>query len=150
MLTHTVAFSDSEFITFESTQPACFLNMGKEHIHFKIIFRSPEYPVIIISADDLSSASNIEQLGKLCVLSEPSEDDDKVRVIDSTGEEFWYLPEHFALSPGFFPKKWTKKQIVDLFNRSVNAKEKNIQYPLKSLSNKRLSKIIVDICEILS
>ena len=124
--------------------------MGKEQINFRILFRSPKYPVIIISSDDLSSASNIEKLGTLCVLSEPSEDDDNVRVIDSTGEEFWYLPEHFVLSPGFFPKKWTKKQVIDLFNSSVNAKEKNIQYPLKSLSNTRLSKIIVDICEILS
>jgi hypothetical protein len=86
--------------------------MGKEQINFRILFRSPKYPVIIISADDLSSASNIEKLGTLCVLSEPSEDDDNVRVIDSTGEEFWYLPEHFVLSPVFFRKSGLKNKLL--------------------------------------
>jgi hypothetical protein len=46
-------------------------------------------------------------------------------------------------------KKWTKKQIIELYNNSPNAKENKNSYPIKSLSNKRLSSIISDICELL-
>ncbi len=124
--------------------------MNDEQINFKILFRSPKYPVIVIAVDDLWSASDIEQLGNICVISGSLENDDEIKVIDSTGEEFWYLPEEYTLAPGFFAKKWTKKQIIELYNKSEAAKESNIQYPLKSLSNKKLSKIISEICKILS
>jgi hypothetical protein len=47
-------------------------------------------------------------------------------------------------------KNWTKKQIIELFNHSETAKERNIQYSLKSISNKRLPIIVGDICNVLS
>jgi hypothetical protein len=43
----------------------------------------------------------------------------------------------------------TNEQIIELYNSSVNANETNIKYPLKSLSNKKLSRIIGEICELL-
>ena len=48
------------------------------------------------------------------------------------------------------PKKWTKKQIIDLYNNSEASKESNIQYSSKSLSSKRLLRIVTEICDILS
>ena len=122
--------------------------MRKEQINFRILFRSPKYPVIIIDENDLWSASNIDELGTICVISSP-EDSEKLKVIDTTGEEFWYMPEHYALAPGFNFRKWTKKQIIELFNNSDTAKEEKIQYPLKGLTNKKLSKIVNDICDLL-
>ena len=123
--------------------------MNDGQINFRILFRSPKYPVIVIAEDDIWSASGIEELGAICVISEPADDEDEIKVIDCTGEEFLYFPDQYALAPGFFGKKWNKKQIIELFNNSEAAKESNFQYPLKSLSSKRLSKIVTDICKIL-
>ena len=122
---------------------------SKEQINFKVLLRSPKYPAIVISEDDLFSAYNIKQLGTLCVLSETFDEDDKIRVIDSSGCEFVYFQEHKAIMPGILNKKWTKKQIIELYNNSQNAKENNSNYPIKSLSSKKLSRIIGEICELL-
>ena len=72
-----------------------------------------------------------------------------IQVIDSTGEEFWYSPDQFVLTPGFAFKRWTKKRIVETFNSSKNAVELMQEYSMKSLSNKRLDKIVRDIRELL-
>ena len=122
---------------------------SKEQINFKVLLRSPKYPAIVISEDGLFSAYNIKQLGTLCVLSETFDEDDKIRVIDSSGCEFVYFQEHKAIMPGILNKKWTKKQIIELYNNSPNAKENNNDYPIKSLSSKKLSRIIGEICELL-
>ena len=84
-----------------------------EKLEFTIIMRKPKYPVIILSAERLYSAFNIKQLAKSCLFSTPIEGKKYIQVIDSTGEEFWYSPEHCVLSPGFSFKKWTKKQLID-------------------------------------
>ncbi|WP_289019952.1 hypothetical protein [Desulfobacter postgatei] len=118
-------------------------------IKFKILFRAPKYPVIIVSANRLYSAFDINQLAEGCISSVPIQNKDYIQVVDSTGSEFWYMPKHYTLSPGFVFKKWTKKQIIEIFNN--NASEKRIlqEYSMKSLSSKRLDKIIHDICTIL-
>ena len=118
-------------------------------IKFNIILRKPKYPVIVISAERLYSAFDIKQLAKCCITSTPCEGKSIVQVIDSTGEEFWYSPEQYVLSPGFSFKKWTKKQLIEMFNSSSNAKNQVQEYSTKSLSAKRLEKIIEDICELL-
>ena len=78
---------------------------SKEQINFKVLLRSPKYPAIVISEDGLFSAYNIKQLGTLCVLSETFDEDDKIRVIDSSGCEFIYFREHKAIMPGILNKK---------------------------------------------
>jgi hypothetical protein len=118
-------------------------------IEFNIILRKPKYPVIVVSNDRLHSSFNIKQLAKSCISSMPIENKTIIQVVDSTGEEFWYLPEQYVLSPGCSFKKWTKKQIIEAFNSSKNAKDSTQEYSMKSLSSKRLEKIIRDICEML-
>jgi len=116
---------------------------------FNIIMRKPKYPVIVISDEKLYSAFNIKQLAEGCICSVPIGAESFVRVVDSAGEEFWYSPDHYVLSPGFTFKKWTKKKLIDTYNCSSNAKESMREYSTKSLSSKRLEKIIGDICELL-
>jgi hypothetical protein len=123
--------------------------MKDDIINFRILFRRPKYPVIVIDKDDIWPAFNIKELGTACVISEHGDDSQNIKAIDSSGEEFWYSSNQAVLTPGFMSKNWTKKQIVELFNNSETAKEKNIQYSLKSLSNKRLPIIVADICKVL-
>lgn len=118
-------------------------------INFNIFMRKPRYPVIIVSKNKLYSAFNTEQLAKSCVSSMPIDNRTIVQVIDCSGEEFWYSPEQNVLGPGFAPKKWTKKQLIEIFNNSSNAKIADHEYSTKSLSGKKLDKIINDICELL-
>ena len=124
--------------------------MKDDQIQFRILFRSPKYPVIVIAEDDIWPAYNIKELGTVCYISEPTENSDTIKVIDSSGEEFWYLPEQVALTPGFMQRKWTKKNIIELYNQSETAKETNVQYSLNSLSSKRLSTVVADICNLLN
>ena len=116
---------------------------------FRIAFRRPKYPVIIVSDERLFSAFSIEPLAIACLSSTPIAGNSHIQAIDSTGEEFWYSPDLCVLSPGFSFKRWTKKRIIEAFNSSSNAMESMQEYSMKSLSGKRLDRIIRDICELL-
>ena len=123
--------------------------MAKEKQEFTILFRKPIYPLIVISHDDiLMSAFNIQELAACCLAAIPSKEGGVIKAIDSAGEEFWYSPENCAIAPGFAFKKWTKKKIIDLYNSSSLVMEETT-YSNKSMSNKRLSVIISDICKLL-
>lgn len=65
-----------------------------------------------------------------------------VHVVDSVGGEFWYIPEQQTLAPGFTFRKWTKIRLIDLVNRSSNAKRLGVQCSTKGLSNKRFTEIM--------
>jgi hypothetical protein len=121
-----------------------------EEVEFRIMFRRPDYPVVIVSSGKLYSAFNLKQLAEICVSLTREGIENKPLVVDSTGNEFWYLTEEYTLSPGFFNKKWTKKKLIETFNNSSNARESNQEYSMKSLSSKKLEKVIGDICRILS
>ncbi len=118
-------------------------------IEFRFILRKPKFPVIVVSAERLYSAFNKKQLATFCISAIPGEDKKIIPVVDSTGKEFWYLPEHYALSPGFWTKKWTKKRLIETYNSSSNAEDSEREYPMKSLSAKRFDKIFRDLCELL-
>jgi hypothetical protein len=124
--------------------------MESREIIFKILFRSPKYPVIVISQDKLLTGYDINTLSRALLSVPPPSEKDYVKVIDFTGEEFWFYPDKTYLAPGFFPKKWTKKRVIELYNNSSNAEKSNSSYPLKSLSSKKFSRIIGEICELLS
>lgn len=86
--------------------------MAKEQIEFNVLFRNPVYPVIVISEDRLTVATNIKELAESCIASKIPEGETVIKAIDSSAEEFWYSPDNFAIAPGFAFKKWTKKQII--------------------------------------
>lgn len=118
-------------------------------IEFKILLRKPKYPLIIISSDDLYPAFNMQELAQNCMISTMPENQTYITAIDTSGEEFWYSPQNYVITPGFLRKKWTKKQIVALYNENLNENQKEHQYSTKSLSAKRLDKIVTDICTLL-
>lgn len=123
--------------------------MAQDQVEFKVLFRNPVYPVIVISEDMLMVATNINELAESCISAKIRKGETVLKTIDSSAEEFWYSPENFAIAPGFAFKRWTKKQIIDLYNSSFNAKHSEKKYSLKSISNKKLARIIGDICELL-
>ncbi len=87
------------------------------------MFRSPVYPVVIITPEKLYSAFNLKQLAEICVSVFSNRTENKYLVIDSTGSEFWYVAEEYILSPGFVTRKWTKKRLIETYNNHTKDTE---------------------------
>ena len=94
----------------------------------------------------LLSAKNLNELASILVRFESSSSKDNVQVVDTTGEEFWYFCEQCTLAPGFTIRRWTKQQIIDLYNSNVRSDR---IYAVRSLSNKRLSDIVSEIANLI-
>lgn len=69
-------------------------------------------------------------------------------VIDATAEVFSLYPEHMTISPLTFKKRWTKMDIIELYNSSKGPGRS--LYPTTSLGNKSLEKVVTDIVELLA
>ena len=113
-----------------------------------VLFRWPEFPVIVFGADLLAGARDrrelMQRLEEFCRASPGSEP----KAVDATGEEFWFNAQHLALIPGFLAKIWTKRQLVELYNAHLSAGQS--AYAPRSLSNKRRAQIVADIVALLS
>lgn len=118
-------------------------------VKFHILLRKPKYPLIVISSNRLYSAFDIQELAQACVNSSLSEGETYIKAIDSSGEEFWYTPEKYVICPGFVCKNWTKMKIIELYNEKLGKNQESKKYSTKSLSAKRLEKIVFDISNLL-
>ena len=123
--------------------------MAENKLGVTFVFRSPVYPAIVISRDELIAAFGPKSLVIFLLSAPPPVAGKNVIMIDSTGEEFWYIKDLHAVTPGFFPPRWTKKRIIELYNESTNARNMNQSYPMRSLSSKKLSRIITEICQLI-
>ena len=112
---------------------------------FSVLFRNPVFPVVGFADGKLFSAADIKTLALILIRFDQSVDD-IIKLADSTGEEFWYSREQNGLGPGFAGKRWTKRQIIELYNNHV---ENDRLYPMRSLSNKRLSEIVAEISNLI-
>ncbi len=73
----------------------------------------------------------------------------QIPVLDVTGEGWVLHIDLMVLSPLTVKKRWTKKEIVELFNNSETARQAGLEYPLKSLSSKRLDRVIGEIASLI-
>jgi hypothetical protein len=115
----------------------------------QFLFRKPKYPVIVdIDGDVICGRSAIvlaKRLSKLINLQEKSYD-----AIDSTGEGWSFYSDKWVLSPLCIKKRWTKLEIIRLYNNRKNKTSDHITYFEKSLSSKRLDMVFNDIFELLN
>ena len=111
-----------------------------------IFSRTPKFPVVGFADKVLFSALELSGLASILVRFEPSSGKDKIQVVDVTGEEFWYSRTQYVLAPGFTIRRWTKRQIIDLYNSNVGSDR---TYAIRSLSNKRLSEIVNEIANLI-
>jgi hypothetical protein len=116
------------------------------HSDFGVFFRAPIFPVVGHADGRLFSARSLKGLIAVLQRLDRPAAEAIVRLVDSTGEEFWYTLELRVLSPGLLFKRWTKRQIIDLYN---GHNRMNPPYPVHSLSNKRLSQIVGEIADLI-
>ena len=81
----------------------------------------------------------------------PLDRDKSYDLVDSTGEGWSLYTPKMVISPLTLKKRWTKREIIKLFNERENIElAEGKKYSEKSLSAKRLYKIIFDLVEISS
>jgi len=114
-------------------------------------FRKPKFPIICDIDGVLilaSSANSLEKRLKNLIL----EKENLYAVIDSTIEG-WSLDalddSTFVISPLALKKRWTKMDLINLYNQSENCKKNNKPYSEKSLSSKKLSVVFNGISELI-
>ena len=70
-------------------------------------------------------------------------------IVDASGKAWVLITKHMVVSPLILKHRWTKKEIVRMFNDSTNARLSNMRYPERSLGNKRLDRIVAEIVEVI-
>ena len=81
-----------------------------------VFFRPPRFPVIVFGPSGVGAARSLAGLAKVLATLPPSRPGTDVKIVDPTGEEFWFDAEHSVLFPGFTIRRWTKKRIIDAYN----------------------------------
>ena len=118
----------------------------------KYLFRKPKYPVIcdfdgyLIGA--YTSSSFIKDLVKYDL--ENLVNNKFYHVIDSTGEGWSFSANHMAISPLSFKKRWTKKEVIRMYNNRKNKSYPNKDYSEQSIPVKRFDKIVQEIVDLLN
>ena len=108
------------------------------------LFRKPVFPIILEVDGKIIGAEGPEQLEKdFASLSLPS--GGHLPLVDSSGEGWALTVDHMVISPLTVKKRWTKKEVIALFNNSNSAKEANKAYSTKSISAKRFDRIISEL-----
>lgn len=87
-----------------------------------------------------------------CKLAQiPFNNDKSYDIVDSRGEGWSLYAPKMLISPLTMKKRWTKREIIKMFNERENTElAGGKKYSEKSLSVKRLSKVISDLVEISS
>lgn len=111
-------------------------------------FRWPKLPVVVLVRDTMKGAVNQRQLiGILEEINEPGSVRD-VKVVDSSGMEFWFVAESRVLAPAIIQGKWSKKRLIEHYNQTCSSGEP--AYQAGSLSNRRLAQIVEDLASLLA
>ncbi len=112
------------------------------------LFRKPKFPLIIsIEGYFIGAKTPADLLRKLP--QAPVGNKEYYQAIDKMGEGWSFSPGQMLLSPLALKKRWTKKQIISLFNQRTNKEDgQQEQYSEKSLSIKRLDRIITDLVQL--
>ena len=114
----------------------------------QFLFRKPKYPVIVdidgILVCGRSAITLAKRLSKLINIQEKSYD-----AIDSTGEGWSFYSDKWILSPLCIKKRWTKLEIIRLYNNRKNKTTDHDTYSDKSLSSRRLDRVFIDIFDLL-
>ena len=114
------------------------------------LFRKPIFPMVANIEGHFIGANNPQVLSNELAKIHLKKDG-IYSLVDFTGEGWDIYTEKMFISPLAIKKKWTKLEIIKLFNERKNTElGEGKKYSEKSLSAKRLDKIISDLVEISS
>ena len=113
------------------------------------VFRRPRFPIICNVDGELVAGGNLQQferrIGKVGLPAGRT-----FGIVDASGEGWELYPELSAISPLTLDKQWTKARVIEMFNTSLTAQRAGLQYPQRSLANRRLEAVIRDVAELVT
>ena len=111
-----------------------------------MLFRRPILPVVGFADDRLLSTLDLKTLAPILVHLGLAAGEDIAKVVDLTAEDFRYSCDQHVLSPGLMGERWTKRQIIDLYNSRIGSDRR---YSAYCLSDKRLPEIVAEISDLI-
>lgn len=111
------------------------------------LIRLPKFPVLVDLGDRLVYARTLAQLETRLVKTKLV-GEERRRIIDATAEGFLFDPEHELIVPSISIRRWTKQQIIDLYNQK--RKPGTPELSNASLGNRSLQRIVLEVVELLA
>lgn len=110
-------------------------------------FRRPRFPIICDLNGELVAGQTLQQFERR-LAKRHCPPGDAFAIVDASGEGWAFHPELSVISPLTVDKRWTKARVVAMFNTSMNAQRAGLQYPQRSLANRRLEAVIRDVADL--
>ena len=114
----------------------------------KCVLRRPRFPIICQVGAELVAGKTLQQFERRLKKVDLTAAD-SFKIVDGTGEGWVLHPDLNAISPLTLDRIWTKARVIEMFNRSANAQRSSLQYPQRSLANRRLDVVIREVAELL-
>lgn len=115
----------------------------------RCLFRKPRFPVICDVQGVLIGAKTPGQF-VIQVADVALPDGEQLPLVDARGEGWVLHTDEMVVSPLTLKKRWTKQQIIAMFNSSDTARQLGKQYSTKSLSSKRLDRVVAEIVALIA
>ena len=109
--------------------------------------RRPRFPIIVDTGRGLVGALSGAECARRVARLGPFDDDNSMPVIDSTSEGFGFYPKMLLISPLTTKKRWTKAEVIALYNERKKAGTP--VYQPRSLSNWGFDRVISDVVQLL-
>ena len=107
-------------------------------------FRRPRFPVIYAVGNELRAAtSSVALRRQLERLELPASA--VVDLVDATGEGWAFHSDLMIVSPLTLKRRWTKIEVIRLFNESDDARRMGAVYPEAYVPRRSLERIIAEI-----
>jgi len=112
------------------------------------LFREPKFPLVCDADGFLVAATSLRDFSaQVAVLDLPP--DANLPVVDASAEGWVFNTQYQLLSPLTLKKRWTKKEVIALFNGSSAARKLGGKYSERSLSAKRFDRILSEIVKLI-
>jgi len=119
-------------------------------MELRYFFRRPTFPMVGNLEGHFIGAKNVQELSSKLAEIQLNEDG-SYNLVDFTGEGWSLYTAKMIISPLTAKNRWTNLEIIKLFNERKNTElGEGKRYSEKSLSAKRLGKIISDLVDISS
>ena len=113
----------------------------------EFLFRLPRFPVILDTGEALIHANSKSQLvSKVAKIK--FADHGKKDIIDAQADGFSLYPEKMFVAPATMSRRWTKLQIIELYNTKKMPRASEIR--TTSLGSRSLESIVSEVVELLS